>query len=175
MDTHEVLDTHFRDPQGSRVEIPVDQTMANKALDPGLGDHGLVDMVNFCLLQTRTACLESHITSINQNLMDLTNLVKNIVINPIFMAPRTSGALQPSPVEPQDQVTKSSGGDWAQHPSLGAENTMHGVQILAFTECPKYLAVEVNHNSCEHNCELTTLPWQVGPHELFCLHGTING
>ena len=61
--------------------------MANKALDPGLGDHGLVDMVDCCLLQTRTACLESHIANINQNLTDLSKLVKNIVINPAFMAP----------------------------------------------------------------------------------------
>ena len=37
------------------------------------------------------------------------------------------------------------------------------------------MAVEVNHHSCEHKCHLTTLPWQVGPHEIFCLHGTING
>ena len=47
--------------------------------------------------------------------------------------------------------------------------------IFALTECPKYLTMEVNHNSCNHNCQLTTLPWQVGPHELFHLHGTING
>ena len=101
IDTHEEQDTHFQDPQGSRVEIHVDQTMADATLDLGLGDHGLVDMVDFCLLQTRTTCLESHIVSINQNLMDLTNLVKNIVINPVFMVPRTSGALQPPPVDPQ--------------------------------------------------------------------------
>ena len=105
MDSHEEQDTHFRDPQGSRIEIHVDQTRANEALDLGLGDHGFVDMVNFCLLQMRTACLESHIASINQNLMDLTNLVKNIVINLAFMAPRTSEALQPSLVDPQVQVT----------------------------------------------------------------------
>ena len=82
MDTHEEQDTHLWDPQGSWVEIHVDQTMADAALDLGLGDHGLVDMVDFCLLQMRMACLESHIASINQNLMDLTTLVKNIVINP---------------------------------------------------------------------------------------------
>ena len=76
----------------------VDQTMVDAALDPGLGDHGLVDMVDFFLLQTRTECLESHIASINQNVMDFTNLVKNIVINPAFMPPGTGGALQPSPV-----------------------------------------------------------------------------
>ena len=51
--------------------------------------------------------------------MDLTNLVKNIVINPAFMAPRTSGILQPSPMEPQVQVTQLGGGDGAQHPSAG--------------------------------------------------------
>ena len=28
MDTHEKQNTHLRDPQGSRVEIHVDQTMA---------------------------------------------------------------------------------------------------------------------------------------------------
>ena len=27
MDTHDEQDTHFQDPQGSRVEIHVDQTM----------------------------------------------------------------------------------------------------------------------------------------------------
>ena len=75
--------------------------MAEAALDPGLRDHGLVNMVDFCLLQMRMECLESHIASINQNLTDLTNLVKNIVINPAFMAPGTSGASQPSLVEPQ--------------------------------------------------------------------------
>ena len=91
--------------------------MADAALDLGLGDHGLVDMVDFCLLQTRTTCLESHIASINQNLTDLTNLVKNIVINPVFMAPQNGGALQPSLVEPQVQVTQLGGGDGAQHPS----------------------------------------------------------
>ena len=57
----------------------------------------------------------------------------------------------------------------------GAEKAMHCVQILALIECPKYLAMEVNHNLCKHNCQLTTLPWQVGPHELFHFHGTING
>ena len=75
--------------------------MADAALDPGLGDHGLVDMVDFCLLQMRTACLESHIASINQNLTDLTNLVKNMIINLAFIAPGTGGASQPPPVEPQ--------------------------------------------------------------------------
>ena len=119
MDTHDEQDTHFRDPQGSWVEINIDQTMADAALDPGLGDHGLVDMVDFCLFQMHTACLESHIASINQNLTDLTNLVKNIVINPTFMAPGTGGALQPSLVQPQVQVTQSGGGDGAQHPSAG--------------------------------------------------------
>ena len=119
MDTHEVQDTHLRDPQGSRVEIHVDQTMADVELDPSLGDHGLVDMVDFWLLQMRTACLESHIASINQNLTDLTNLVKNMVINLAFMAPGTRGALQPPPVELQVQVTPLSGGDNAQHPSIG--------------------------------------------------------
>ena len=104
MDTHKKQETQFGDPHGSQVEIPIDQTMANATLDLGLGDHGLVDMVNFCLLQMCTACLESHIASINQNLMDLTNLVRNIVINPAFMALGPSGALQPSPVEPQVQV-----------------------------------------------------------------------
>ena len=93
--------------------------MADEALDPGLGDHGLVDMVDFCLLQMHMACVESHIASINHNLMDMTNLVKNIVINPVFMAPGIGGALQPSPVEPQVQVTQSGGGDGAQHPSVG--------------------------------------------------------
>ena len=93
MDAHEVQDTHLRDPQGSRVELHVDQTMADATLDLGLGDHGLVDMVDFCLLQTRTSCLESHIACINQNLIDLTNLVKNIVIN---LALGTGGALKPS-------------------------------------------------------------------------------
>ena len=91
--------------------------MAEEALDPGLGDHGLVDMVDFFLLQTRMACLESHIASINQNLTDLTTLVKDIVINPAFMPPRTGGASQPSPVEPQVHVTPSGRGDGAQHPS----------------------------------------------------------
>ena len=105
MDTHEIQDTHLRDPQGSRVEIHLDQTMVDVELDPGLGDHGLVNMVDSCLLQTRHACLESHIAIINQNLTDLTNLVNNIVINPAFMAPRTGEALPPSPVEPQVQVT----------------------------------------------------------------------
>ena len=57
----------------------------------------------------------------------------------------------------------------------GVEKAMYCVQVLALTECPKYLAVEVNHNLCEHDCQLTTSPWQVGPHELFRLHGTING
>ena len=57
----------------------------------------------------------------------------------------------------------------------GAEKAMHCVQVLALPECPKFLAVEVSHNSCEHDCQLTTSPWQVGPHELFRLHGTING
>ena len=116
MDTHEEQDTHLRDPQCSWVEIHVDQTMAGEALDPNLGDHGLVDMVDFCLLQTRIECLESHIASINQNLTNLTNLVKNIVINPAFMALGTGGVLQPSPVEPQVQVTQLGGGDGAKHP-----------------------------------------------------------
>ena len=119
MDTHEEQDTHLRDPQGSWVEIHVDQTMAEEALDPGLGDHGLVDMADFCLLQTRTVCLESHIASINQNLTDLTNLVKNIVINPAFRAPGIGGALQPPPVEPQVQATLLGGGDVAQQPPAG--------------------------------------------------------
>ena len=35
----------------------------------------------------------------------------------------------------------------------GAKKAMHCVQILALTECPKYLAVEVNHNLCEHDCQ----------------------
>ena len=63
--------------------------------------------------------MESHIASINQNLTDLTNLVKNIVINPAFVPPGTGGALQPSPVEPQVHVTQSGGGDGAQHLSAG--------------------------------------------------------
>ena len=63
--------------------------------------------------------MESHIASINQNLTDLTNLVKNIVINPAFMAPGTGGALQPSLVEPQVHVTQSGGGGSAQHPFAG--------------------------------------------------------
>ena len=81
--------------------IHVDQTMVDAELDMGLGDHSLVDMVDFRLLQTHTACLESHRASIDQNLTDLTNLVKNIVINLAFMAQGTSGASQPSSVEPQ--------------------------------------------------------------------------
>ena len=93
--------------------------MADEALDPGLEDHGLVDMVDFFLLQMRTVCLESHIVSINQNLMDLTNLVKNIAINLAFMGPGTGGASQPSLVEPQVQVTQSGGGDGVQHLSVG--------------------------------------------------------
>ena len=48
MDTHEEKDTHLRDPQGSWVEIHVNQTMADETIDSGLGDHGLVDMVDFC-------------------------------------------------------------------------------------------------------------------------------
>ena len=125
MDTHKVQDTHLRDPQGSRVEIHVDQTMANEELDLGLGDHGLVDMVDFCLFQTCTTCLESHIASINQNLTDLTNLVKNIVINPAFMALGTGGGLQPPPVEPQVQATPLGGGDVAQQPSVGTSGVNH--------------------------------------------------
>ena len=119
MDTHKEQDTHLRDPQGSWVEMHVDQTMADEALAPNLGDHGLVDMVDFCLLQMHTACLESHIASINPNLTDLTNLVKNIVINLAFMAPIIDGALQPSPMEPQVQVTQSGREDGAQCPSAG--------------------------------------------------------
>ena len=93
--------------------------MADAKLDLGLGDHRLVDMVNFGLLQMRTTCLESHIASINQNLTDFTNLVKNIVVNLAYMARGTSGASQPSPVEPQVQVTASGGGNVAQHSSAG--------------------------------------------------------
>ena len=133
MDTHEEQDTHFRDPQGSRVEIHIDQTMADAELDPGLGDHGLVDMVDFCLLQMRKACLESYIASINQNLTDLTNLVKNIVIDPTFMAPGTSGALQPSPVEPQVQVTQLGKGDGAQHPCAGTSGVNPLITSLVMT------------------------------------------
>ena len=117
MDTHEEQDTHLRDPHGSRVEIHIDHPMAEEALDPDLGDHGLVDMVDFCLRKMRTEGLELHIASINQNLMDLTTLVKNIVINLVFMPPGTGGASQPSLVEPQVHVTESGGGDGAQHPS----------------------------------------------------------
>ena len=65
MDTHKEQDSHFWDPHGSRVKIFVDQTMADIALDPSLGDHGLVYMVDFLLLEMCTACLESHIVSIN--------------------------------------------------------------------------------------------------------------
>ena len=93
--------------------------MAEEALDPDLGDHGLVDMVDFCLLQMCTTCLESHIASINQNLTDLTTLVKNIMINPAFVPPRTGGASQSSPVEPQVQVTLLGRGDGTHHPSAG--------------------------------------------------------
>ena len=34
----------------------------------------------------------------------------------------------------------------------GVEKAMHCVQILALTECPKYSVVDVNHNSCKHDC-----------------------
>ena len=60
MDTHEEQDTHFWDPQGSQVEIHIDQTMADAALDPGLGNHGLVDMVDFACSK-RARRLWSHI------------------------------------------------------------------------------------------------------------------
>ena len=52
---------------------------------------------------------------------------------------------------------------------------MHTVQVLALPNCSKFSVVEVSHNSCEHECHLTTLPWQVGPHDLFCLHESVNG
>ena len=65
--------------------------------------------------------------------MDLTNLVKNIVINPAFIAPRIGGALQPSPVEPQVQVTQLGGGDGAQHPFARTSGVNPPIILLVTT------------------------------------------
>ena len=42
---------------------------------------------------------------------------------------------------------------------------------------PKYAVVEVSHTTVSHECCVTVAMWQptVGPHKLFCMHGTING
>ena len=105
MDTHEEQDTHLGDPQGSQaggsqVGIPIDQVMADEAIDPGLGDHGLVDVIDFCRLEVCTTFLEKHLANTNQDLTDLTTLVKNMVLNPNLVAPGVGEAAQASPTVP---------------------------------------------------------------------------
>ena len=59
----------------------------------------------------------------------------------------------------------------------GKEKAVHTVQLLTLAKCPHYLAIEYSHEAPPHECVLTTAPWEnrVSPHELFKVHGTING
>ena len=81
--------------QGAPNVAQYDYDMADEALDPNLGDHGLVDALDFKRLVDRTAMLEKNITSINQNLTDLTTLVKNLVVHPASVAPGVGEASRP--------------------------------------------------------------------------------
>ena len=59
----------------------------------------------------------------------------------------------------------------------GKEKAVHTVQLLSLVNCPKFLAVEYSHEAPHHECLLTQALWEshVGPHDLFCVHGTVNG
>ena len=54
---------------------------------------------------------------------------------------------------------------------------LHMVQVLPLEEYPKYSDVQVSHSELLHECCVTTAMWQptMGPHELFRMHGTIEG
>ena len=57
------------------------------------------------------------------------------------------------------------------------EKAVHMVQLLPLEASTKYSAVQVSHQTTMHECCLTAALWKptFGPHELFRLHGTING
>ena len=59
----------------------------------------------------------------------------------------------------------------------GKEKALHMVQVLPLEDSPKFFVVHVSHTETSHECCLTASMWQqtFGPHELFCMHGTING
>ena len=59
----------------------------------------------------------------------------------------------------------------------GKEKAVHMMQLLPLETSTKYLAVQVSHQIEVHECCLMAAPWQptLGPHELFQLHGMING
>ena len=54
---------------------------------------------------------------------------------------------------------------------------MHTVQLLTLAKCPHYSAIEYSHEAPPHECVLTPSPWEnrVSPHDLFKIHGTIDG
>ena len=59
----------------------------------------------------------------------------------------------------------------------GKEKVVHTVQLLTLAKCPQYLTIEYSHEGPPHECVLTTTPWEnrVSPHDLFKVHGTVNG
>ena len=59
----------------------------------------------------------------------------------------------------------------------GKEKALHMVQVLPLEDSPKYSAVQVSHSELLHECCVTAAMWQptMGPHELFRMHGTIEG
>ena len=81
-----------RDREGLHIVIPLSSApIVEQAMhDTGVSQHGLVDMFDFNFLVNHTTTLENSFASLNENVTEMSNLLKELICSQALGVPIVS-------------------------------------------------------------------------------------